>query len=266
MKRIVGIYMVLIALIPVHLIAQVRVVPDSVLRAIANPPLLKGEVVLDFVAKDIHIGTLSEDDAPVAYRFTFSNVSKKSITLTKVTTSCGCTVARFDRKEILPGKQGSITLTFNPFEKAGTVDMKAFVYTNLSSQWPTAKIALIGEVTPTANEWKGYPCAMGALRLKRNKISFNELTRKTTSTERMVVVNSGKKPLCLSALMIPRYARFRTEPEVIPPGEQADIVITIDGRLLPPTVKDDFNFSIILDGLNARPSDRTIRVKVKLSE
>lgn len=65
--------------------------------------------------------------------------------------------------------------------------------------------------------------------------------------------------------MIPVYASFHTEPEVIPPGSEADLVIKVDGRKLPETVKDMFKFSIILEGLDTKPSDRTIQVKAMLS-
>ena len=105
---------------------------------------------------------------------------------------------------------------------------------------------------------------MGKLRLRRKVVQFKELTKTIRSTERIVCANSGETPLKLSALILPDYAQLRVEPEVIPPGGEADIVITVNGLLLPATTKDVFSFSILLDGLDVRPSDRTIQVKVAL--
>ena len=66
--------------------------------------------------------------------------------------------------------------------------------------------------------------------------------------------------------MIPRYAKLHTEPSVIAPGQAADVVITIDGKLMPPTVKTEFSFPIVVDGINTKPSERTIQVKVSLKK
>ena len=73
------------------------------------------EKILQFVTgQEINVGTLSEDDEASAYRFVFHNSSKRSIKLTKVTTTCGCTAAQFTQKELNPGEKGEIVLTYHP--------------------------------------------------------------------------------------------------------------------------------------------------------
>lgn len=259
--------LILICLCPVQLSAQERALSAGEVDSIINPPLLKGNEVLHFDKPTINVGQLSEDDAPVAFRFTFRNVSRANVTLVRVYTSCGCTVATFDKSPVKPGEAREIKLVLNPSGQAGTLNKSAFVYTHLSQSQPTAKITLVGKVTPTANRWVGYPYAMGnVLRLKRTTLQFNDMPLTATRTERLVCVNSGKKALKLSALMPPRYATFRTEPAVIPPGEEADIVITVDGRLLPPLPKSETSFWIMIDGIDAAPSDRSLKVKVSLQK
>ena len=73
----------LIYLFPVHSFAQETV-----------------EQVLQFEHTVMNIGTLSEDDDPAMYHFKYHNVSKKPIYLSKLTTSCGCTVAKYDKKVV----------------------------------------------------------------------------------------------------------------------------------------------------------------------
>lgn len=259
--------LILMILFPAQLDAQGRVLSASEVDSIINPPLLKGNEVLHFDKKEMNVGQLSEDDTPVTFRFPFRNVSKEAVTIIRIYTSCGCTAADFDKSPVKPGEVREIKLTFNPHGQAGKVDKSAFVYTQLSRKQPTAKIALVGNVTPTKNPWVGYPCAMGnVLRLKRTTMQFRDMPRTAVRTERLVCVNSGKKELKLSALMIPRYATFRTEPAVIPPGKEADIVITIDGNLLPPVTKGEINFPVIIDGIDTTPSERTVSVKVSLQK
>lgn len=257
--------LMLATLVPVQIHAQGGAVDIHAIDSIIHPSLLKSDEVLHFDKTEINVGHLSEDSATVAYRFHYRNVSKSAVTLTKVSTSCGCTVASFSKNPLKPGEEGEIRLHFNPKEQAGTLNKSAYVYTNLSQTQPTAKISLIGKVLPTANQWVDYPVAMGnVLRLKRATVSFKEMTTTETRSERLVCVNSGKAPLKLSALMIPRYAKFRTEPSILSPGMEADIVITIDGNLMPPTTKSEFRFPVIIDGIHAVPSDRTLHVKVTL--
>ena len=66
------------------------------------------------------------------YHFKYHNVSKKPIYLSKLTTSCGCTVAKYDKKVVQPGEQGEIILVFHPMDQAGDLYREAFVYTDLS--------------------------------------------------------------------------------------------------------------------------------------
>ena len=73
-----------------------------------------GEQVLQFECTAINIGTLSEDDAPVTYHFKYCNVSKKTVRISKLTTSCGCTVAKCNKDLVQPGERGEINLIFHP--------------------------------------------------------------------------------------------------------------------------------------------------------
>lgn len=219
------------------------------------------EQVLRFERTTINVGTLSEDDAPATYHFKYYNVSKKPVCFSKLTTSCGCTVAEYDKKTVQPGEQGEIILLFHPADQAGDLYREAFVYTNLSEKIPIAKLVLTGKVLPSADQWKEYPVYMGStLRLKRKDWQIRILSREGRQVERFVCVNTGKKPLKLSALMLPTYIHFRTEPEILFPGIEADMVLTIDRGMLPQ--KNEITFCFILDGISDRPSERRIQVKL----
>ena len=62
--------------------------------SLINPPLMQqAESILRFDKSTLDIGTLTEDDAPQACRFTGRNISKEAVTVTKVRTTCGCTAS-----------------------------------------------------------------------------------------------------------------------------------------------------------------------------
>ena len=228
---------------------------------LVNPPLLEQENgILRFDSCRQYVGKLSENDAPQTYRFYFRNVSSSNVTITHITTSCGCTAASFDRKPVTPGERRMVSLTYNPQKRIGTIDTQAFVYTTLSNQKPVARLTLLGEVVGS-DEWEYLPYSMGTLRVKNNKVFLPEIKPGQKPSVRILCGNSGKTPLRLSAQMLPGYATFHTEPTVIPPGQEADLVITVDGARLPES-KRPLVFRFFVEGISARPSERMIDVNI----
>ena len=109
MKRYFAAAILLFILIPVQMIAQERRGSrQEKLDSILNPSIWKAGKVLCFDMTSVHIGTLSEDDAPVTYHFRYRNVSKQTVYVTKINTSCGCTAAKFSTVPIKPGEKGVI--------------------------------------------------------------------------------------------------------------------------------------------------------------
>lgn len=207
------------------------------------------------------IGTLTEDDTPVTHRFIGVNVSMQPIRLARVSTTCSCLTASYQTGCILPGEKCEIALTYHPKNHPGTVDSNAFIYLADDESKPVARLTLTGNVLPGADAWNRFPYFMGKLRLKQDKMTI-EMGAEETATERILCANSGEKPLRLSAQMLPAYATFRTEPEVIQPGSEADMVVTIRKSMLPENAPENLSFSIVIEGVNGRPSDRTLNITV----
>ena len=80
--------------------------------------------------------------------------------------------------------------------------------------------------------------------------------------ERKFCGNSGEKAVRLTVLNLPCFVTFRTEPEVISPGSEADIIITIDASLIPVEKGDSFIFPVIIEGVSGQQADRTLSIKV----
>ena len=77
---------------------------------------------LHFDTCRLSVGTINEKSQPKTVYFHFQNVSQQTITLNKVTTTCGCTVAGFSKKPLAPNEESIISLTFHPKNRPGTVD------------------------------------------------------------------------------------------------------------------------------------------------
>ena len=221
------------------------------------------EGLLKFDRQVIEAGTMTEDDAPRTYTFVGRNVSGSVQEIARIQTTCGCTKSSIDKQKLLPGDSCKITLTFTPNGYPGTIDTRAFIYLK---EKEVLKIGLHGMVLPSADTWYRFRYQMGDLRLKQNKVVFKEVKAGTQPEARILCGNSGKKALRITSLVLPEYAQLKTEPEVMEPGDEADLIVTLLVDKIPPMMKPDFTFPIILEGVDAKPSDRTIMVSVSRTQ
>ena len=84
------------------------------------------EEVVKFAKKIHDFGDLLLSDGEVGCTFEFKNISKKPVVVHNVVSSCGCTVPKWTREPVMPGKTGNIKVTFKndqgayPFKKSVT--------------------------------------------------------------------------------------------------------------------------------------------------
>ncbi len=232
---------------------QIDSIMNPTLHAEASKILVADKVSCD-------LGKLNETDGSVSRTFRLRNVSKEPLRISRVRTTCGCTVAAYDTMAIAVGEEVQITLTYNPKNRPGTIDVDAFVYVEGNDRQPMARLSLYGEVLES-DVWRHLPEAMGTLRLKRKEVRFAELPAQGKTTMRILSANSGTKPLRLSSKVQPPYASLHTVPEVIAPGEEADLVITIDVDKLPKK-EGELRAPMIVEGVGGKPSERTLQIVI----
>lgn len=66
----------------------------------------------------------------VSYGFNFVNVGGSDLVITRVGTSCGCTVGEYPTDPIPPGKEGVIEVTFDSHNKKGYQNKTVTVLAN----------------------------------------------------------------------------------------------------------------------------------------
>ena len=239
----------------------VKLLSREALDSLMSPQLMRdGNKVLLFEALQQDFGVIYENDSPLAIEFPFVNVSDNAVTITKVTTNCGCTVTEIGDSLIASGEKGVIKVLFNPRRRSGTVDTNTFVYTSLSGKEPVAKLTLLGNVIDN-DEWNHLPCSVGTLKIKRKEVAFEPVKPGTRPQQRIPCANVGTRPLVLSSKLLPSFVSFSTEPREIAPGEEGDIVITINGDMLPTDAPR--LFGVVIEGVEGRISDRMLKVKLE---
>lgn len=75
-----------------------------------------------------------KQNKPARAEFIFKNNGREPISITKVKSSCGCTVTGYDKIPLLPGKESKITATYNS-RKAGPFRKTISVFMSDNSQF-----------------------------------------------------------------------------------------------------------------------------------
>jgi hypothetical protein len=91
----------------------------------------KGIAEITFNDLEYSFGKITEGEK-VACVFKFKNTGDGDLIINSATTSCGCTVPRFDDKPIKPGGEGSMEVVFDSSHREGTQTKTITVRSNAS--------------------------------------------------------------------------------------------------------------------------------------
>lgn len=104
----------------------------------------KGKITFDKTTHDF--GKVNEEVGKVTFVFEFTNTGDAPVIVSNVSASCGCTVPEWTKEPVLPGKKGSVTVTYSTVGRPGPFVKPLTVINN----GDPASIALQikGEVNP----------------------------------------------------------------------------------------------------------------------
>ncbi len=76
----------------------------------------------------------------VYYRFKFTNTGTSDLLITKVSSSCGCTVGKYPKEPIAPGQSDFVEATFDSSNRRGMQNKTITVLTNTQPNLTTLRI------------------------------------------------------------------------------------------------------------------------------
>ena len=95
--------------------------------------------------KEIHdFGKIEESAGTVSTEFTFKNTGKAPLIIQRVQASCGCTTPEYTNEPILPGKTGTIKVTYSTTGRPGVFNKDVTIFTNVPDT--VYKVKIKGEV------------------------------------------------------------------------------------------------------------------------
>ena len=184
------------------------------------------ESALRFESVVHNFGYIEEDGGAVSCRFEAKNTSDAPIEVEKITTTCGCTTAEYERGAIPAGGTFSFKVIFNPLNRPGRIDKQIFVLA--SDSHTETRLEITGYVNArerTIDEL--YPFYMGGgLRLKSNFHAFGYLEHGKELTEHIGYVNTSDRAITLTIESTATSDLLDiTYPTTIPAGAKGDITL-----------------------------------------
>ncbi len=103
-----------------------------------------------FIGGETHDFGALTDQKDAEHVFKFKNTGKTPLIISNASASCGCTVPEFPKEPIMPGKEGSIKVTFHTAGKSGPFTKTVFIQSNAAADKERYEIYIKGSVTPAA--------------------------------------------------------------------------------------------------------------------
>lgn len=91
----------------------------------------RGTAIISFDQLEYNFGAITEGEK-VACMFKFTNTGDGDLVINSATTSCGCTIPRFEEEPIAPGGEGTMEVVFDSSHRNGAQTKTITVRSNAS--------------------------------------------------------------------------------------------------------------------------------------
>lgn len=168
---------------------------------------------------------------PATATFTIKNDGDKPLVISNVTTSCGCTVADWTKTPIAPGATGTVSSTFDA-KALGHFYKDIGVYCNAAER--PIYLMIQGEVSADPKNYTlTHPFEIGAIRLNKDAIEFDDANKGDKPTMEILVANTTNEVYAPVLMHLPPYMEAVAVPERIGKKGTGKIKVTLDTDKLP---------------------------------
>lgn len=141
-------------------------------------------------------GTIAEDGGQVSHTFELRNGGSEPVVVRYVRTTCGCTNTEFERRPIVAGGVGEITVMFDPRFRPGHFLKDIYIYSTASEDPTILKIT--GVVSPRVESVEErYPYTLGrdSVRISMLYVTVTPLLRGELTQSGVEYANVSSRPV-----------------------------------------------------------------------
>lgn len=240
--------------------AQVRTLPTrEEIDEVIHPSLSTiAERGIRADSNTIDVGEVDSSES-ITISFTLRNNTNQSIAITALNSTCSCLDISTPCRVLHGGESMTLEAIYNPAGRIGEFEQMVYVYTSLDEHSPTEQLTISGKVT-TTDSFPHLRYRMGALRLSRTTVTLDGVKVGATRSERIVVANSGDSDITLGATTTIEGLQFKATPATLRPGKEGEITISYTPEELP---LHDIETALVVEGCEARPTERMIKITIK---
>lgn len=175
------------------------------------------------------MGTIMWNNTSTA-EFTITNSGNKPLIISDVTTACGCTAVKWDKRPILPGKSTTLTVSYDA-GMLGHFNKQVAVQTNAVKK--PIYLSLYGRVVAKQPDYKGsYNYQIGDIRLDTLEVEFDDVSSGDAPQKEIQIFNAGSNVYKPELMHLPKYLSATYVPEQIRPNHGGKIILTLDSKRL----------------------------------
>jgi len=207
---------------------------------------------IQFKQTTINFGEV-ENGRIVKVKFEFENAGDKLLIIKNISTSCGCTVAKFDKKEYVPGEKGSIPIQFFTSGRTGKV-MQTITVSSNDKDNIYSRLTLTGRVII-----KNF----ASIEINPKKINFKEAEFNQPYEQTITIKNPGTEPLNIIEITHSPDLYLQFDQRVINPNESAEIKLVF--KPLPPFQREKYITFLKIRSNAHKQYLAIVRIEAKLS-
>ena len=167
---------------------------------------------------------------PVTAEFSISNKGTRTATVSAVETSCGCTTAGMEARELPPGAAGIVSVTYDA-KQLGHFEKQVTVY-EAGSEEPlllTLRGVVVSEVVDFSGE---YPYKLGELLADKDAVEFDDVNRGDRPYVKIHVMNPTSSTVQPVVMHLPDYLKAEVSPSSIAPNHGGVVTIMLNSGKL----------------------------------
>ncbi len=208
----------------------------AIIALIGMATTVVAQPAITFKEKSHDFGSIEEKGGKVTYSFTFVNSGDQPLILTKVRSTCGCTVPQYTKEPIASGDSGTIKITFNPMGRPGKFNKPIYVNTNISDERITLRIK--GVVIKEEEVQIKNPYKIGNLSLRTLHLALFETAKGQPKSGEIAVRNESRQRISAPIFKnVPAHITVEMLPNQLSPREEGVLKITYN-----PDLVDDWGF------------------------
>ena len=217
------------------------------------------EEVVRFEEKIHDFGDILLSDKSVSCKFNFTNISKKPVVVHNVVSSCGCTVPQWTREPVMPGKTGTIEVTFKNDQGAYPFSKSITAYISGINRPVILHIkGVVYGKKMTLKEMYTHTIGGGVLGTRETTMNLGNMYQGKAKSDATSIANLSKKPVKVKVTSEDPALSVAVVPNPIPANSKASLTYTVNtSRGEKKWGNSEYFASFELDG---KPAAEKIRV------